>query len=204
MRKMFKILTPLFCMTFILTACSTSAPASTQATPTPTLSSTAKATSSASSTSTAGTQTKFTYGQEGITGYWSIKILEVKEATNVKASDSTNSVTASQKFTIVKVQMTNISTTSLPYTQIDFVLGNTKSGGAYYMTATSISAANILNSNEIKNNNSEYFSLNTVVNPNILKKTYVVFEVPTDYDVSYGVLWKQNGGAATTGIYFLK
>jgi hypothetical protein len=66
-------------------------------------------------------------------------------------------------------------------------------------------ASNSLNSKEIiYNDNNEFFGVYDDANPNLPKKTYLVFEVPNDVNISNGTLLSLNDGSSETRGFNLK
>lgn len=138
-------------------------------------------------------------GEEGASGNWNIKVLEVKEANTIQAGNSSDNKTTSEKFIIVKVQMKNISKQPAQYSPNEFALGNIKDKSQYNSNLDAIMTAN--QKETIYNRNGEFISIYTDVNPNTSKKTYIVFEVPKSMNASDAVLINANGNAEATGFY---
>jgi hypothetical protein len=138
-------------------------------------------------------------GEEGTSGNWNIKLLEVNEATTIQAGNSSDNKTTAQKYIVAKLQMTNISKQPVQYSLNEFILGNMKDKSQY---KANLDATGVANSKEtIYNKNDGFIGVYTDVNPNTSKQTYIVFEVPKDMNVTNFVLINANGGAKATGFY---
>lgn len=136
-------------------------------------------------------------GSEAISGSWSIKVLESKEATTVKGGNSSDNKTTKEKFIIVKLQMKNITTSPVQYAPTEFMLGDMKSGSQYNVNTDAMGAAN---GNEIiYKENGEFIGIYDDVNPNIPKQTYIIFEVPKAFNSADGVIINTNSNAEAVG-----
>lgn len=141
-------------------------------------------------------------GEDGITGNWNIKALEVKETDTVEGGNSSHNKTTKDKFIVIKLQMKNVSKQPVQYSPREFMLGNIKDKTQYTINDTAFEAMSSANGKEtIFNRNSDFIGVYTDVNPNTTKQTYVVFEVPKDMNIPDSVLINANGGAEATGFY---
>ncbi|UZW13169.1 DUF4352 domain-containing protein [Clostridium pasteurianum] len=126
---------------------------------------------------------KYKFGEEGKSGNWSIKVLDSQETTTVQAGNSSDNKTTQQKFIVIKLQMTDTDTLPHQYSTNEFILGNTKDKKQYNVSLDALQAAN--QKETIYNQNGEFFGVYDDINPNIPKQTYVVFEVPKDFNTWY-------------------
>lgn len=141
-------------------------------------------------------------GEEGASGNWSIKVLEVKETDTVQAGNSSDNITTSQKFVVVKLQMKNISKQPAQYSPKEFALGNTKDKSQYTINDNAFHAMGAANQNEtIYNKNGEFIGVYDDINPNMTKQTYISFEVNKELNISDCVLMNKNGSGEATGFY---
>ncbi|MBU3195643.1 DUF4352 domain-containing protein [Clostridium algidicarnis] len=147
-------------------------------------------------------QKTYKIGEEGTSGNWNIKVLEVKEANTVQGGSSSDNRTTNEKFIIVKLEMKNTSKQPIQYSSREFMLGNIKDKSQYTINDTAFNAMGSANSNEtIYKKNSDFVGVYTDVNPNTTKQTYIVFEVPKDMNISDSVLISANGNAEATGFH---
>ncbi|WP_243124531.1 DUF4352 domain-containing protein [Clostridium sp. AWRP] len=154
-----------------------------------------KVSSETSDTSTSSKPTKpkeeqkqkiYKLGEEGTSGNWGIKVLDVQELTTIQGGDSSDNRTTQQKFIMVKLQLNNKSQAAAQYSNEEFILDDTKTKAQY---KSSMEAGETANQKEtIYNKNSEFVGINEDVNPNTPKQTYVVFEVPKDFNMENGIL----------------
>jgi hypothetical protein len=138
-------------------------------------------------------------GEEGLSGNWNIKVLDVNETNIIQAGNSSNNKTTKEKFIVLKIQMENISKQPVQYSPDEFKLGSMEDQSQYNVDFDAMMTAN--HKETIYNKNSEFIGVYDDVNPNTYKKTYIVFEVPKDMNISDGVLINANGGAEATGFY---
>lgn len=125
-------------------------------------------------------------GEEGQSGSWKIKVLDVKETNTIQSGDGSENKTTQQKFIVLNLQMTNVSQAATQYEDNEFVLGNTKSKKQYQVDGDASLIATEVETNY--KNNSNFFLAIDNLNPDTPKDTYLVFEVPKDFDVADGVL----------------
>lgn len=158
---------------------------------------------SASTTETKNEEAKiYKLGEEGTSGNWNIKVLEVTETNTVIAGNSSDNVKTNDKFIVVKLELKNVSKTPVQYSANEFMLGNMKDKSQYTVNDTAFNAMQATNSKEtIYNNNGNFVGVYTDVNPNTSKKTYIVFEVPKDMSIADCVLLNTNGNSNSTGFY---
>ena len=136
-------------------------------------------------------------GEEGKSGNWSIKVLDAKEATTIEGGDSSDNKTTSQKFIIVKLQMTDVAQTPQQYSTDNFMLGNVKTKKQY---KPDMDAGGTANKKEtIYNNNSEFFDVYEDINPNTPKQTYIAFEVPKDINIADCIIMNSNNNSDPVG-----
>lgn len=131
-------------------------------------------------------KTNYKFGEEGKSGSWNIKVLDAQEATTIQAGNSSDNKTTQQKFIVLKLQMTDIDNTPHQYSGNDFMLGNAKDKKQYQVAIEAMQAAN--GKETIYNQNSNFFGVYDDINPSTPKQTYIIFEVPKDFNVSDGVL----------------
>lgn len=140
-------------------------------------------------------------GEEGKSGNWNVKVLDAQETTTIQGGDSSDNKTTSQKFIIIKLQMTNTSQSPIQYSPKEFELGNLKDKKQYQANMDAGETAN--QKETIYNKNSEFTGVYDDVNPNTPKQTYIVFEVPKDFNIADGILINANGNSDAVG-YNLK
>ncbi|URZ06512.1 DUF4352 domain-containing protein [Clostridium felsineum] len=138
-------------------------------------------------------------GQEGQINDWSIKVLDVQETNKIETGDD-KPITTQQKFVKIKVQMTNKAQSPKQYSSGNFMLGNMKDKKTYQLNSDAGLKLNEVET--IDNNNSGFFLMYDDLNPNTPKQTYLVFEVPTSFNVADGVLIA--GDNTNTAGYYLK
>lgn len=154
------------------------------------------------STSSNTEQKIYKLGEEGTSGNWSIKVLEVNETNTIQGGNSSDDKTTSEKFIVVKLQMKNISKQPVQYSSKEFMLGSMKDKSQYTINDTAFSAMQSANGKEtIYKQNNNFVGVYDDVNPNTTKQTYIVFEVPKDMNISDCVLMNANGSAKATGFY---
>lgn len=153
-------------------------------------------TSNTSSTSEKDKQKIYKVGEEGASGNWSIKVLDVQEATTIEGGSDNK--TTQQKFIVIKLQMTNKGQSAAQYSSSDFLLGDINTKAKYEMNMDAGQTAN--GKETIYNENGEFFGVYDNANPNMPKQTYIVFEVPKDFNLQNGVLMHGDNGVAT-GFY---
>lgn len=138
----------------------------------------------------------------GDSGNWNMKVLDAKEDTMVKGGESSDNKSTKEKFIIVKLQMKNITKSAVQYSTGEFKLGDMKSKSQYDVNLDALQAAN---SNEkIYKDNGEFIGVYDDVNPNMSKQTYIIFEVPKDFNIADGVLMNQNGAQTEPKGFYIK
>ncbi|CAM3004816.1 DUF4352 domain-containing protein [Hathewaya histolytica] len=141
-------------------------------------------------------------GEEGKSGKWNMKVLEVKETNTVQGGNSSDNKTTKDKFIVVKLQIKNISKEPIQYSEREFMLGNMKDKAQYNINDIAFDAMQSANSKEsIYKKNSEFIGVYKDVNPNTTKQTYLVFEVPKDMNISDSVLLNSNSESEPVGFY---
>lgn len=136
-------------------------------------------------------------GEEGKSGNWNIKVLDAKEATTIEGGDSSDNKTTSQKFIIVKLQMTDVAQTPQQYSTDNFMLGDIKTKNQY---KPNMDAGGTANKKEtIYNNNNEFFDVYEDINPNTPKQTYIAFEVPKDINIADCIIINSNNNSDAVG-----
>ncbi|MDV3428362.1 MAG: DUF4352 domain-containing protein [Bacillota bacterium] len=128
----------------------------------------------------------YKFGNEGTSDGWTIKILDVKEATTIPSGDGSDNKTTQQKFIIIKLQMTNVSQAAAQYDDSEFILANNKDQKQYQIDSDASLTANQVET--IYKKNSNFFLSIDNVNPNMPKQTYMIFEVPKNFNLQNGVL----------------
>lgn len=141
----------------------------------------------------------YKFGEEGKSGNWNIKVLDSQEATTIQGGDNYNNKTTQQKFIIIKLQMTDIDSTLHQYSTNEFILRNAKNKKQYSASLEAMEAAN--QKETIYNKNSDFFGVYDDISPNTPKQTYVVFEVPKDFNIADGVLVHGTSSADLAGYY---
>ena len=163
-----------------------------------------KVSQEATSTQTAASDTKsdeqkiYKLGEEGASGNLVMKILGVQETNTIEGGDSSQTKTTTQKYIVVKLQLTNKAQAAIQYSYDDFVLGDSKTKTQYKANTDAGAAAN--NKETIYKENNEFVGELDDINPNTPKQTYIVFEVPKDFSLQNAVLINTKNGK-TTGIY---
>ena len=138
----------------------------------------------------------------GDSGNWNMKVLDAKEDTIVKGGESSDNKSTKEKFIIVKLQMKNITKSAVQYSPGEFKLGDMKSKSQYDVNLDALQAAN---SNEkIYKENGEFIGVYDDTNPNMSKQTYIIFEVPKDFNIADGVLMNQNGAQTEPKGFYIK
>lgn len=126
-------------------------------------------------------------GKENPTGKLGITVLDTIEDTaiSVKAGDAT----ASGKFVIIQLNLNNKGTTAIQYANNNFVLGDTVTKATYKIDDNAFQAMGHLNAQEtIFNKNNQFIGVYSDFNPGMSKKTYLVFDVPSNVDIKNCVL----------------
>lgn len=141
----------------------------------------------------------YKFGEEGKSGNWNIKVLDSQEATTIQGGDNYNNKATKQKFIIIKLQMTDIDSTLHQYATNEFILRNAKNKKQYSASLEAMDAAN--QKETIYNKNSDFFGVYDDISPNTPKQTYVVFEVPKDFNVADGVLIHGTSNSDLAGYY---
>lgn len=160
---------------------------------------TSKTNSVSNTSNTTEKNKKYKLGEEGKSGYWNIKILDTQETTTIQAGDSSGNKTTQQKFIVIKLQMNDIDTVPHQYSTNEFILANTKDKKQYNISLDALQAAN--QKETIYNQNGEFFGVYDDINPNIPKQTYVVFEVPKDFNLADGILIHGTSESDIAGYY---
>ncbi|OAA94082.1 DUF4352 domain-containing protein [Clostridium coskatii] len=140
-------------------------------------------------------QKMYKLGEEGTSGNWSIKVLEAQEASTIQSGDGSDNKTTQQKFIIIKLQMTNISQAAVQYSDDEFALVNTKDKKQYEINGDDSLTANQVET--IYRKNSNFFLGIDSLNPSTPKQTYLVFEVPKNFDLQNAVLVHMSNSKAT-------
>lgn len=140
-------------------------------------------------------------GEEGASGNWSIKVLEVKEVTTIEAGNASDNKTTKDKYIVIKLEMKNLAKSPIEYSPLEFLLGDSKTKNQYEVNTDAMGAAN--GKETIYKKNGNFVGMYTKVNPGMSKQTYIIFEVPKDVSISEGVLLNTNAGANPVG-YYLK
>ncbi|MDQ0149208.1 DUF4352 domain-containing protein [Eubacterium multiforme] len=110
-----------------------------------------------------------------------VKVLKVKETKNI--SNEAGKSKANGKFIIIELSLKNESKDPIQYDSHDFTLNN--DGKSYEIDDNSFDASGNMNSQQsIYNNNKDFIGVYDKFNPGITKKTYLVFDVPKDLDLS--------------------
>lgn len=144
----------------------------------------------------------YKFGEEGTSGNWNIKVLEVNETDTVQGGNSSDNKTTKEKFIVIKLQMKNIAKQPVQYSPKEFMLGNMKDKSQYNINDSAFNAMGAANSKEkIYNNNDGHMGVYDDVNPNTSKQTYIVFEVSKDFNIADCILINKNGSGDTTGFY---
>ncbi|KEH90623.1 DUF4352 domain-containing protein [Clostridium botulinum] len=142
-------------------------------------------------------------GEESSCGDFNLKILDANETTTVEAGNKSDNKTTNEKFIVCKVSIKNISKQPKQYKSTDFILGNMKDKAQYTINDAAFSAMSSANGKEtIYNKNNNFVGVYKDINPNTTKQTYLIFEVPKDFNISDGVLI--SGGSGETTAFYLK
>lgn len=128
----------------------------------------------------------YKFGEEGQSGNWKIKILDSQETNTIQSGDGSDNKTTQQKFIVLKVQMTNVSQAATQYNDNEFALVNSKTKTQYQIDSDASLTAS--QAETIYKQNSNFFLAIDSVNPNMPKQTYIVFEVPKDFNMADGIL----------------
>ena len=137
-------------------------------------------------------------GEEGASGNLVMKVLGVQETNTIEGGDSSQTKTTTQKYIVVKLQLTNKAQAAIQYSYDDFVLGDSKTKTQYKANTDAGAAAN--NKETIYKENNEFVGELDDINPNTPKQTYIVFHVPKDFSLQNAVLINTKNGK-TTGFY---
>jgi len=137
-------------------------------------------------------------GEEGASGNLVMKVLGVQETNTIEGGDSSQTKTTTQKYIVVKLQLTNKAQAAIQYSYDDFVLGDSKTKTQYKANTDAGAAAN--NKETIYKENNEFVGELDDINPNTPKQTYIVFHVPKDFNLQNAVLINTKNGK-TTGFY---
>ncbi len=97
------------------------------------------------------------------------------------------------------MQLKNITTAPVQYANTEFMLDDAKTQNQYNVSLEAGQSAN--GKETIYNENNEFVGVFDDVNPNIPKQTYIIFEVPKDFDIADGVLINRNSGAVAASFY---
>lgn len=119
-------------------------------------------------------------------GNWNMKVLNVKEDTIVKGGNSSDNKTTKQKFIIIKLQLKNITTSPVQYAADEFKLSDNKTKNEFNSAFDAMQSAN--GNETIYKSNNEFVGVYDDVNPNTPKLTYIIFEVPKNFNIADGVL----------------
>lgn len=163
-----------------------------------------KVSQEATSTQTAASDTKsdeqkiYKLGEEGASGNLVMKVLGVQETNTIEGGDSSQTKTTTQKYIVVKLQLTNKAQAAIQYSYDDFVLGDSKTKTQYKANTDAGTTAN--NKETIYKENNEFVGELDDINPNTPKQTYIAFEVPKDFNLQNAVLINTKNGK-TTGFY---
>jgi len=158
---------------------------------------TSQTSTSQSNTNSKEKQKIYKLGEEGTSGNWKIKILDTQEATTIQSGDGSDNKTTQQKFIVLKLQMTNISQAAVQYSDNEFTLINSKDKKQYQLNGdASLTATQV---ETIYKSNSNFFLAVDSINPNTPKETYVVFEVPKDFNVANGILVHEGNDEKVVG-----
>ena len=142
-------------------------------------------------------------GEESTCGDFNLKILDANETSTVEAGNKSDNKTTNEKFIVCKVSIKNISKQPKQYKSTDFILGNMKDKAQYTINDAAFSAMSSANGKEtIYNKNNNFVGVYKDINPNTTKQTYLIFEVPKDFNISDGVLI--SGGLGETTAFYLK
>ncbi|AAK79832.1 FtsZ-interacting cell division protein ZipA [Clostridium acetobutylicum] len=139
-------------------------------------------------------------GEEGKSGAWSIKVLDTQETNTIAGGDGENKTTQ-QKFVVVHLQMTNKENNVAQYEPDNFLLGDIKTKAQYKMDMEAGETAN--QAKTIYAKDDSFFGVYDKVNPNLSKQTYIVFEVPTNFNIANAVLIHGGDDNKAVG-YYLK
>lgn len=121
------------------------------------------------------------FSEQSKVGDVKFKILKVKETKNI--SNEAGKSKANGKFIIIELQLKNESKDPVQYSSDDFTLNN--DGKSFESDDNSFDASENMNSQEtIYNNNKDFIGVYDKFNPGLTKKTYLVFDVPKDLNLS--------------------
>lgn len=140
-------------------------------------------------------------GEEGQSGIWSIRVLDVLETDTTQSGDASNNKSTQQKFIVVHLQMINEGTNVADYTTNDLSLKDTKDKTEYGMNDEGGRTVN--QAKGICANDKNFFGEYDKVSPNIPKETYIVFKVPKSLNISNLILLYQGDTGKNVG-YCLK
>lgn len=143
-------------------------------------------------------------GEEGASGNWSMKVLEVNETNTVQSGDVSYKVTTNEKFIVITLQIKNITTYPIKYTSREFLLRNINNKSQYNINNIAFNAMTAANGSEkIYKENSNFVGVYDEVGSNITKQTFIIFEVPKDTSAGDYLLINTNDNGEPTG-YNLK
>lgn len=130
-------------------------------------------------------------GTEGDLTELSLKVLNANEMDSV--TNKVGTTKASGKFIVVEVSMKNTATSQIYYSNNDYAIHDKTTDISYAADDNSVKTAFNLNENQkVYSKNAEYVCDYDTFNPGIIKKSYMVFDVPKDLDLSRCVLFCTN------------
>ncbi|HEY5575124.1 MAG TPA: hypothetical protein VIK34_00140 [Clostridiaceae bacterium] len=164
-----------------------------------------------SSNGTSGTQLNNTFpkkiykaGEEGVSGNWSMKVLEANETNTIQSGDISYQVTTNEKFIVITLQIKNITNYPIKYTSREFLLRNINNESQYNINNVAFNAMTAANGSEkIYKENSNFVGVYDEVGPSTTKRTFIIFEVPKDTSAADYMLVNTNDNGEPTG-YNLK
>lgn len=164
-----------------------------------------------SSNGTPGTQSNNTFpekiykaGEEGVSGNWSMKVLESNETNAVQSGDISYQVTTNEKFIVITLQLKNIANYPIKYTSREFLLRNINNKSQYNINNIAFNAMTAANGSEkIYKENSNFVGVYDEVGSSTTKRTFIIFEVPKDTSAADYMLVNTNDNGKPTG-YNLK
>ncbi|MEG2353021.1 MAG: DUF4352 domain-containing protein [Clostridium sp.] len=139
------------------------------------------------------------FGEMGKSGAFDIKILEVSETDTIKSGVEANDKKIKDKFIVVKLEVKNNTKDAIAYTKSDFVLKNTKDNKEY----TRSESSQIANKREIEmNKDLNHIGVDTKIEAETTKNTYIAFEVPKDVAISDTVLINKNAASNDKAVQY--
>jgi|GEM_PF-3187630 len=145
-------------------------------------------------------KTIYKVGEEGTSGNWNMKVLDVSETNTVQSGDISYKVTTNENFIVVTLQMKNIAGYTTMYTSREFLLRKINSEAVYNINNTSFNAMAAANGKEkVYSENSNFIGVNDEVGSGITKKTYIIFEVPKGTSAADYMLINKNDNGVPTG-----